>query len=83
MKSCTKISMKLHNIDTLAVGLNTARKDDKMTIKEWNELKHGDQIKHENGDVETIYVWDGKQYIEGEKCLYPLEEFDHKEWTKL
>ena len=54
-----------------------------MTIKEWNELKHGDKIKHENGDIETIYVWDGKQYIEGEKCLYPLEEFDHKEWTKL
>jgi len=54
-----------------------------MTIKEWNELKHGDKIKHENGDVETIYVWDGKKYIEGEKSLYPLEEFDHKEWTKL
>ena len=55
----------------------------KMTIKEWNELKHGDKIKHENGDVETIYVWNGEKYIEGKKSLFPLAEFDHNEWTKL
>jgi len=54
-----------------------------MTIKEWNELKHGDKIKHENGDVETIYVWNGEKYIEGKKSLFPLAEFDHNEWTKL
>ena len=54
-----------------------------MTWKEWESLKHGDKIKHQNGDVEIIYEWDGEKYIDGEKSLFPLSEFNHKEWEIL
>ena len=51
-----------------------------MTRSEWGNLKHGDKIKHFNGDVETIYEWDNEKYIEGEKSLFPLSDFNHEEW---
>lgn len=51
-----------------------------MTKNEWENLKHGDKIKHLNGDVETIYEWDNEKYIEGEKSLFPLSDFNHEEW---
>lgn len=54
-----------------------------MSKEEWEKLKHGDKIKHLNGDVETIYEWDGGKYINGEKSLFPLTEFNHKEWEKI
>lgn len=55
-----------------------------MTSKEWLDLKHGDRIKHvETGEIETIYIaFDNEQYIEGEKSLFPLSEFDHRDWEK-
>lgn len=54
-----------------------------MDWNEWNNLKHGDKIQHENGDIETIYEWDGEKYIEGEKSLFPLSSFNHREWKKI
>lgn len=51
-----------------------------MTKNEWENLKYGDRIKHLNGDVETIYEWDNEKYIEGKKSLFPLSDFNHKEW---
>ena len=55
-----------------------------MTYDEWKSLKHGDKIQNvNNGDIETIYeAWDEK-YIEGEKSLFPLSEFDHNDWKKI
>lgn len=54
-----------------------------MEWNEWQSLKNGDKIKHINGDVETIREWGDDKYIEGEKCLFPLSEFNHKEWEKV
>ena len=54
-----------------------------MTRNEWESLKHGDKVKHRNGDVETIYEWDGEKYIDGEKSLFPLSEFNPAEWEIL
>ena len=54
-----------------------------MTIKEWVELKHGDVIKHKDGDVERIYEAFGKKYIEGEKTLFPLSEFESHDWEVI
>lgn len=54
-----------------------------MTRKEWENLKRGDKIIHQNGDVEIIYEWDGEKYIDGEKSLFPLSEFNYKEWEIL
>lgn len=54
-----------------------------MNWNEWENLKHGDRIKHRNGDVETIYDWDGEKYIDGEKSLFPLSSFNHEEWELL
>ena len=51
-----------------------------MTKDEWENLKHGDTIEHINGDVESIYEWDNEKYINGEKSLFPLSEFNYKEW---
>ena len=51
-----------------------------MKWNEWAGLNHGDKIQHKNGDVETIYEFDGDKYIEGEKSLFPLSEFDPEDW---
>ena len=51
-----------------------------MTEKEWRNLKHGDKIIHSNGDIETIYEWNGEKYVDGEKTLFPLSEFSWKDW---
>ena len=51
-----------------------------MNRNEWENLKHGDRIRHQNGDVETIYELGGEKYIDGDELLFPLSEFDHKEW---
>ena len=36
-----------------------------------------------NGDIETVYEWGDEKYIDGEKSLFPLSEFNHKEWEIL
>lgn len=54
-----------------------------MNWSEWENLKHCDRIRHKNGDVETIYEWGGEKYIDGEKSIFPLSEFNHKEWEIL
>lgn len=54
-----------------------------MKWNEWENLRHGDKIRHQNGDIETIYEWDGEKYIDGENSLFPLSEFNHKEWEML
>lgn len=54
-----------------------------MTRNEWENLKHGDKIKHLNGDVETIYEWNNEKYIEGKKSLFPLSEFSYTEWEVI
>lgn len=54
-----------------------------MNWNEWSNLKRGDKIRHLNGDIETIYEWDGEKYIEGEKSLFPLSGFNHEEWELL
>ena len=55
-----------------------------MKFNEWKSLKHGDKIKNKyNGDIEKIYEAFDEKYIEGEKSLFPLSEFDCEDWEKL
>ena len=54
-----------------------------MTYNEWTHLEHGQKIRHTSGQIERIYIWNGMRYIEGEKSLFPLSEFDHTEWEKV
>ena len=54
-----------------------------MKAHEWMALKHGDKVKHNNGDVETVYEFAGEKYLEGEKSLFPLSEFDPDDFEKV
>lgn len=54
-----------------------------MTRDEWDALKEGDVIQHENGDVEHIVEYMGALFIDGERTLFPLSEFDWREWTMV
>ena len=54
-----------------------------MAIDEWTKLKHGQKIRHMSGQIEEVYIWNETRYIAGEKSLFPLSEFDHREWEKV
>ena len=54
-----------------------------MTREEWYSLKEGDVIQHKDGDVEHIVEHRGEPFIEGERDLFPLSEFDWREWTLI
>lgn len=54
-----------------------------MNKIEWESLKAGDVIQHEEGSIETIVEYNGEKYIDGEKSIFPLSEFIPGEWTKI
>lgn len=47
------------------------------TDKAGNVLAHGDTVRHDEGDVETIFATDDEIYIAGQKDLWPLWAFPH------
>lgn len=55
----------------------------KLTREEWYALKDGDVIRHKYGDIERIVEYQNEAFIEGERDLFPLSEFDWNEWTLI
>lgn len=42
-------------------------------------LSNGDKVIHDDGGIETIVVYGGEYYIDGEiKSVFPLSEFPYK-----
>ena len=47
----------------------------------WNDLKNGMKVKClETGLVLDVMVWRGQKYLAGHFDMWPVTEFDPKDW---
>ena len=55
-----------------------------MSIDEWVGLKDGDKVINiKDGNVETIKVSDGVQYLQNKYSTYRLSEYKKEDWRKV